>query len=301
MTFGSPPTLTAATQYAILIRPVANPSGAGATYALTRTGSSTVGAPDQYAGGTRVTGATSGTVWSIPLTGGVSTDTGFRTFMNSGFAPSGNQVSARLDSNPPVGFLPLWTTLSWTATIPANTTLQFQVAGSNSATGPFNFVGPDTTAGTFFTTSGASLSQFNGFRYLKYKAYLATTDSTATPTLNDVTVCYDVVAPDLTITKTDGVATAVPGGAVTYTITASNPSAAPATGAAVADTFPAVLTCTWTCVGAGGGTCTASGAGNISDSVNLPVGASVTYTATCGIAASATGSLVQHCDGDPGC
>ena len=106
-------------------------------------------------------------------------------------------------------------------------TLQFQVAASNSATGPFNFVGPDGTAATFFTTSGASLSQFNGKRYLEYKAYLSTTNSTVTPTLNDVTVCFNVVAlPDLAITKTDGVTTAVPGGSVTYTITASNTSAA---------------------------------------------------------------------------
>ena len=41
-----------------------------------------------------------------------------------------------------------------------------------------DFVGPDTTAGTFFTVSGASLSQFNGLRYLKYKAYL---DKMTTP------------------------------------------------------------------------------------------------------------------------
>ncbi|MFL6262258.1 MAG: DUF11 domain-containing protein, partial [Thermoanaerobaculia bacterium] len=96
---------------------------------------------------------------------------------------------------------------------------------------------------------------------------------------------------DLAITKTDGVATATPGGSVTYTITASNASAFGATGATVADTFPATLICTWTCVGAGGGTCTASGSGNINDSVNLPVGASATYTATCAISASATGTL----------
>ncbi len=96
---------------------------------------------------------------------------------------------------------------------------------------------------------------------------------------------------DLAITTTDGVITAVPGGSVTYTITASNSSAVPATGATVADTFPAVLACTWTCVGAGGGTCTASGAGNINDTINLPGGASSTYTATCAIAASATGTL----------
>ena len=59
----------------------------------------------------------------------------------------------------------------------------------------------------------------------------------------------------------------------------------------MADTFPAALTATWTCVGAGGGTCTASGAGNINDTVNLPAGGSVTYTASAAIAPAATGSL----------
>jgi hypothetical protein len=59
----------------------------------------------------------------------------------------------------------------------------------------------------------------------------------------------------------------------------------------VADTFPASLTATWTCVGAGGGTCTAAGAGKINDTVNLPVAGSITYTASASIAPSATGSL----------
>ena len=59
----------------------------------------------------------------------------------------------------------------------------------------------------------------------------------------------------------------------------------------MADTFPASLTCTWTCVGAGGGTCTAAGSGNLNDTVNLPAGGSVTYTASCTIAAAATGTL----------
>lgn len=98
---------------------------------------------------------------------------------------------------------------------------------------------------------------------------------------------------DLSITKTDGVATVTAGGSTTYTITASNAGPSAATGATVADTFPATLTCTWTCVGAGGGTCTASGAGNINDTVNLPSGGSVTYTASCTISAAATGSLVN--------
>ncbi|HLX09890.1 MAG TPA: carboxypeptidase regulatory-like domain-containing protein [Thermoanaerobaculia bacterium] len=288
-TFGTPPAVTAGTKYALVIRPTANPSPG--TYALTRSGTATAGA-DVYAGGTRVSGATSGTVWSIPLTGGVSTDAGFKIHLDSGFGASGDFISSVKDSNPPPTYTPIWTTLSWTATVPASTTLQFQVAASNSPSGPFNFVGPDGTAATFFTTSGASLGQFTGLRYLQYHAFFATTDSTMSPTVNDVTVCFnDVPPPDLGITATDGVTTATPGGSVTYTITASNPSALPASGATVADTFPAVLTCTWTCVGAGGGTCTASGSGNINDTVNLPAGASVTYTASCSIAASATGSL----------
>ena len=119
----------------------------------------------------------------------------------------------------------------------------------------------------------------------------------------------DTLTPmsDLSITKTDGVATAVPGGSVTYTITASNAGPSSVVGATVADTFPAILTGTWTAVGAGGGTATASGSGNINDTVNLPVGGSVTYTVSATINSSATGSLTNTAtvssavtDPDPG-
>ncbi len=96
---------------------------------------------------------------------------------------------------------------------------------------------------------------------------------------------------DLAITKTDGVSGVTAGGSTTYTITASNAGPSDAAGATVTDTFPASLTATWTCVGAGGGTCTAAGSGNINDTVNLPVGGSVTYTASATITPSATGTL----------
>lgn len=99
---------------------------------------------------------------------------------------------------------------------------------------------------------------------------------------------------DLAITKDDGVASVNAGGSVTYTITASNAGPDAVTGATVADTFPAACTSmNWTCVGAGGGTCTAGGSGNISDSVNLPSGGSVTYTATCAVSSGASGSLAN--------
>ncbi|MGH9884314.1 MAG: DUF11 domain-containing protein, partial [bacterium] len=108
------------------------------------------------------------------------------------------------------------------------------------------------------------------------------------------TGCITVVAPsaDLGITKTDGTTTASPGSPITYTIVVSNagPSANPA--AQVTDTVPAAITgATWTCVGAGGATCGGAGAGNISDTVNLPSGSSVTYTLSGVISAAATGTL----------
>jgi uncharacterized repeat protein (TIGR01451 family) len=111
---------------------------------------------------------------------------------------------------------------------------------------------------------------------------------------NDAATDTDTLSPsaDLSITKTDGVTSATPGGAVTYTITASNAGPSDAADATVVDTFPAAVTSTsWTCVGAGGGTCPASGTGNVNATVDLPSGGSVTYTTIATIGASATGTL----------
>src|SRR5579859_4369763 len=200
-TFSTPPTLTAGTKYALVIRPTVNPSPG--VYALTRSGTSTLGS-DVYAGGTRVSGATSGTVWSIPLTGGVSTDAGFRVFIQSGFASSGTFVSSIKDANPPTGSAASWGTLTWTADTPSGTAIQFQAAASNNAAGPFNFVGPDGTAATFFT-NGGSLAQFNGNRYLTYQASFSTNSAAVTPTLHDVTVCFsDAAVTTLTMAAATG-------------------------------------------------------------------------------------------------
>ena len=177
--FAVPPLLAAGTTYALVLRPIANPSAGSYFF--------TISATNIYAGGRRVSSANSGSTWSAPSP---SRDAGFRTYMQTGFSASGNLISSNKFANPAANLVPFWTTLSWTGSTPANTTLRFQVAGSNEVFGPFNFIGPGGTAATFFTTSGASLAQFNGFRYLKYKAYLDTSLSTSTPTLNDVTACY---------------------------------------------------------------------------------------------------------------
>ena len=78
-------------------------------------------------------------------------------------------------------------TISWNpVSEPLNTTLEFQVAANND-NATWNFVGPDGTAATYFATPSSSMPSFTGNRYLRYKAYLSTNDSSTTPTLDDIT------------------------------------------------------------------------------------------------------------------
>ncbi|MSQ98082.1 MAG: DUF11 domain-containing protein [Xanthomonadales bacterium] len=279
--FDTPVSITAGTVYSFTVHASANPSLG--TYAYV------VSADNPYANGDRVNSTSTGLFWDVR-----TWDVGFRIYVGSGYVSAGNLASSAKDSIPAAGETPAWSTLSWNGVTPANTTLKFQVAGANMSSGPWTYVGPDGSAGTFFTTSGATLSQFNGSRYIKYKALLATTNTPTTPTLNDVTVCYSNAATtaDLQITKTDGVTTATPGGVVTYSIVASNAGPSAVNGALVTDTYEAVLNCNWTCAGSAGGSCLApSGSGNISNTVNLPVGGIATYTASCSIDPAAIGSL----------
>jgi hypothetical protein len=183
--FSTPATLTAGTQYAVVIRAVSNPSAGVYAYVCSCTNPNS----NPYANGQRVTSTNSGSTWTADTTVG-GRDLGFIAYMKTGFPPTGNLISGLKDANPLTGSSLNWTQLSWTAATPANTGVQFQVAASNNINGPFTFVGPDGTAATFFNTSGASLTQFNGFRYLKYKLLLNTTDSATTPTVSDVTACF---------------------------------------------------------------------------------------------------------------
>lgn len=179
--FSPQPTLTAGTTYAVIFRLVSNRTTGTQAYVISSS--------NAYANGQRVTSGDSGATWAADMNSG-GRDLGFITYLKGSFSSSGDFVSSSKDANPATGASPSWTTLSWTANTPPNTTLKFQVAASNNVDGPFSFVGPDGTGATFFTLSGASLSQFNGFRYLKYKSYLNTTDTSVTPTLNDVTICF---------------------------------------------------------------------------------------------------------------
>ncbi|MBI1761244.1 MAG: DUF11 domain-containing protein, partial [Acidobacteria bacterium] len=105
---------------------------------------------------------------------------------------------------------------------------------------------------------------------------------------------------DLSITKTDGVSSVLPGSAATYTLVISNAGPSAVTGATLTDPVVTNLTVTnVTCTNASGGAaCPGSGVtvANLQGSgisLNLPAGASLTFTVAAAVSNKATGSLTN--------
>ncbi|MEI6900212.1 MAG: hypothetical protein WCL00_10055, partial [Bacteroidota bacterium] len=92
---------------------------------------------------------------------------------------------------------------------------------------------------------------------------------------------------DLAITKTDGASNYTPGMTTTYTIVVTNNGTSDVTGATVSDTKPSGVTWSWTSNKPSNGT------GNINETVNLPAGATITYTVVTTIPSSFTGTLTN--------
>jgi hypothetical protein len=213
----TPLQVTAGTHYAFIFRLAGSFSTGGVYYTCS---CSTPGYSNSnpYAGGQFVTSSNSGSTWAADTTSG-GRDLNFVAHISPGFGSSGTFVSSIRDANPAVGSTPHWTTLSFIDTTPANTGVKFQVAGSNSQYGPWNYLGPDGTANTFFTTSGASLSEFNGDRYLRYEAFLSTTNSSVTPSISSVQTCFQDVAPAVATTLAPASASGAYGGTTTLSAT----------------------------------------------------------------------------------
>jgi len=84
-----------------------------------------------------------------------------------------------------------YTTLVWEPTSqPANTELKFQIASNNDNL-TWQYIGPDGTSGTYYTVSGSSINSIHdNDRYIRYKAFLSTTDDKQTPILTSVNINY---------------------------------------------------------------------------------------------------------------
>ncbi len=118
--------------------------------------------------------------------------------------------------------------------------------------------------------------------------------SSSTSLAGQLCIMETGVSADLAISMTGGVSEVLTGDSLTITITAANNGPDDVVNAIVAGTMAAGLNAiSWTCTGAGGGTCTASGSGNVTDTVNLPAGATVTYTVQAEVALGIGGRLTN--------
>jgi prepilin-type N-terminal cleavage/methylation domain-containing protein len=84
-----------------------------------------------------------------------------------------------------------YTILSWQPpSQSASTTVVFQIAANND-NATWNYVGPNGTSGTYFTTPGQDMgSPLDNNEYFRYKVFLSTTDKSKTPTLTSVNVNF---------------------------------------------------------------------------------------------------------------
>jgi prepilin-type N-terminal cleavage/methylation domain-containing protein len=110
-------------------------------------------------------------------------NSGGNTIVNSGWL-----VSSTFDTG---AATTAYTTLNWQpASQDPAATVKFQIA-TNNDNATWNFIGPDGTASTYYTTPGTTMSTANnGNQYVRYKAYLSTTNSAKNPTLTSVGINY---------------------------------------------------------------------------------------------------------------
>jgi Tfp pilus assembly protein PilV len=81
--------------------------------------------------------------------------------------------------------------LTFTAAQPTGTSVTFQIA-TNNDNATWNYVGPDGTASSSYSSPGAiPLSAADG-RYFRYKATLTATGTMSVPVIDDVTIDYSL-------------------------------------------------------------------------------------------------------------
>jgi hypothetical protein len=100
---------------------------------------------------------------------------------------SGEYISPAIDTTRPHNF----STLQFNIQKPTSTDIKFQISSSQDNTTWTDFLGPDGTTSTFYTTSGQTINPIHtGHRYIRYKAFFETTNNNLTPSLNDITINY---------------------------------------------------------------------------------------------------------------
>ena len=202
-------------------------------------------------------------------------------------------VCRRVD---PTGIRPWFCSETHLGTLPPTTTLTMQASPSNEGT-----TGPAPGNSTEDLNSVVSIQALpnSGYHFTSWTGNVAQpSNPSTTVTMSQaqtVTANFAVGAPsaDLQVTVNDGKSAAIAGAKNTYTIVVSNAGPSYVTGAVVKDTFPSIFTgVTFSATETGGAYgFTITGSGNIKNTVTMPPGSSITYTATGKLSATATGTL----------
>ncbi len=121
--------------------------------------------------------------------GNVAASSGDMKLRKSGtkYVTPGSFISSTFDTGASSNFYQLYIQpVSQTS----GTDLKFQIATNNDNT-TWDFTGPDGTVSTYYTATNANIhASNNGNRYLRYKAYLSTTNTNNTPTLSDLSFTF---------------------------------------------------------------------------------------------------------------
>ncbi len=188
-----------------------------------------------------------------------------------------------------------------TNTLPTGVTGTWTAVYAGGATGTAS--GSGSIAETASIPSGGSItytyvvnvpSSFTGNFVNTGSATTATGITDPTPANNTAadTDTQNSIA-DLAVTYTDGKTTYTPGTSNTYTFTVTNNGPSNAPGSKITNTLPTGLTGgTWTAVYTGT-TGPANGTGDIDQTIDLPSGASVTYTYVIDVPSNFTGNFVS--------
>ncbi len=106
------------------------------------------------------------------------------------YQTNGTLTSSTFDTGSPSNFA----SLTWQpGSEPPETgaqSIKFQLASNNDKT-TWSYLGPDGTAGSYYTTPDSTISNnHNGNRYMRYKLLMNTASTTFTPTISDVAFTF---------------------------------------------------------------------------------------------------------------
>ena len=191
---------------------------------------------------------------------------------NVGFADTNGTTVTVVDALPADLTATAISGTGWACTLGTLTCTRTDVLANSSSYPPITVTVSVANNAAALVTNAATLTGGGEIYAANDAASDDTTISSAGPGI-DLTVQID--------DATNGQQFFTGGQLVNFTITVQNIGTADAHSASVQDLLPSnLLSASWTCNVAAGATCTASGNGDITDTVDIPQGASATYQLT---------------------